>query len=141
MLKRAQVYCKKSDSVSKETTAFLEEHGILVAERDITKQPLTKRELQNVLGFHNPKHYLDNSAAVYKKNKLDKEMPAYGELLEMIIENPELLRQPIIVSGRLMTIGTGKKQLMDMFQISASDNGSNGSKGPHNGNRGHKTSN
>lgn len=128
MLKRAQVYCKKSDTVCKDTKAFLEEHGILVEERNISKEPLTKRELLSVLGFHNPKHYLDDSSAVYKKNKLDESLPSHGELLEMIIEHPELLRQPIIVSGRLMTIGTGKKQLMDMFQIHSSDNGSNGNR-------------
>ncbi|MEZ5360031.1 MAG: ArsC/Spx/MgsR family protein [Candidatus Zixiibacteriota bacterium] len=128
MLKRAQVYCKKSDSVCKDTKAFLEEHGILVEERNIAKEPLTKRELQTVLGFHNPKHYLDHTSPVYKKEGLDESMPKHGELMELIIENPDLLKQPIIVSGRLMTIGTGKKQLMDMFQISPSDNGSNGNR-------------
>ncbi|MCK5126922.1 MAG: hypothetical protein KAR42_11760 [candidate division Zixibacteria bacterium] len=124
MLKRAHVYCNMEDSVCKETKVFLEENGVLVTERDISKQPLTKRELNRVLGFHNPKHYLNSACPAFKKNKLDEKIPPREELLKLIAENPELLRQPIIMCGRLMTIGTGKKQLIDMFQIAVSGNGS-----------------
>ena len=51
-------------------------------------------------------------------------MPSRNELMEMIMETPDLLRNPIILSGRLMTIGNSRQQLIDMFQISVSGNGS-----------------
>lgn len=118
------MYYKQSNSAFEEAKSFLEESGVLVVARDIVKQPLNKGELKLMLGFHNPKHYLDVTSAVYQKQKLDTAIPPRDELFDMILAHPELLRQPIILAGRLMTIGTGKKQLVDMFQISGSDNGS-----------------
>ncbi|MEE9443971.1 MAG: ArsC/Spx/MgsR family protein [candidate division Zixibacteria bacterium] len=131
MLKRAQMYCKKSNSSCEEAISFLEENGVIVSVRDMDKNPLTRRELHRILGYQNPKYYLDMTSPIYSKKKLDIKLPPREELLEMIVEHPELLRQPIIQSGRLMTIGVGKKQLAEMFQISTSDNGSGKNKKTH----------
>lgn len=127
-MKRAQFYFRQKCPTCEEAKAFLAENGVMVTERDIVKQPLRRDELRNVLGYHNPKYYLDTTSATYRKNRLDEKMPPLNDLLDMIIESPELLRHPIIVSGRLMTIGSGRQQLVDMFQINSSGNGSgNGS--------------
>lgn len=112
-----------------ETKSFLEENGVVVIERDISKKPLTKRELGAILGYLNPKHYLDTASSVFRKKKLDETIPERNELLELIIEHPDLLRNPIVLSGRLVTIGSNRKQLIDMFQIKVSDNGSDNNMG------------
>jgi arsenate reductase-like glutaredoxin family protein len=109
---------------AEEAKEFLEEHGVLVMERDIGKKPLSKRELSSILGYQNPKYYLNTASPAYEKEKLDKSLPPRDELLERVTKNPELLRVPIITSGRLMTIGNNRQQLIDMFQIRVSDNGS-----------------
>ncbi len=129
MLKRAQLYYRSKCPGAEEAKNFLEEHGVKVVERDITQKPLTKKELGAVLGYLNPKHYLDTTSAAFKKKKLDKQIPARSELLEIIIENPDLLRNPIIRSGRLLTFGNNRQQLIQMFQIAVSDNGSGEKKG------------
>lgn len=131
MLKRAQMYCRKSNSSCEEAISFLEENGVLVSIRDMDKNPLTRKELHRILGYQNPKYYLDKTSPIYNKKKLDSRMPSREELLDMIVEHPELLRYPIIQSGRLMTIGVGKKQMVEMFQIASSDNGSGKSKKAH----------
>ena len=124
MLKRAQLYFRNPCPGAEEAKSFLEEHGVLVMERDISKKPLTKKELVMILGYHDPKHYLDTASSTFTKKKLDKKLPSRNELMDMILETPDLLRNPIILSGRLMTIGNSRKQLIDMFQISVSGNGS-----------------
>jgi arsenate reductase len=124
MLKRAQFYFRNPCPGAEEAKHFLEEHGIVVSERDIDKRPLNKQELGAILGYHNPRYYLNAAAPAYKKKKLDKVLPPRGELLELIVENPELLRVPVITAGRLMTIGNNRQQLIDMFQLKVSDNGS-----------------
>jgi arsenate reductase-like glutaredoxin family protein len=129
MLKRAQVYYRNPCPGADEVTGFLKEHDVLVMERDITKKPFTKRELGIILGHLNPKHYLDTTSSVFKKKKLDKAVPPRNELLDLIMENPDLLRNPIIRSGRLIAIGNNRQQLVDMFQIKVSDNGSDNTKG------------
>jgi arsenate reductase-like glutaredoxin family protein len=129
MLKRAQVYFRDPCPGAEETKSFLEEHGVLVIERDISKKPFTRKELGIILGYHNPKHYLDTDSSVFKKKKLDKKIPSRDELLDLILENQELLRNPIVLSGRLMAIGTNRQQMIDMFQIKVSGNGSDRDEG------------
>jgi regulatory protein spx len=124
MLKRAQFYFRNPCPGAEEAKEFLEEHGVVVAERDINKRPLTKRELKGLLGYLDPRHYLNSAAPAYAKHKLDQNLPAHDELLKLILENPELLRNPIIASGRLVTIGDNRQQLIEMFQIKVSGNGS-----------------
>jgi arsenate reductase-like glutaredoxin family protein len=130
MQKRAQFYYRNPCSVCEEAKSFLEAHGVAVTVRDLNEKPLRRDELTSLLGYLDPRHYLDMTSAAYRKNKLDKQMPARTELLALIETNPELLRHPIIVTGRLVTIGSNQQQLVEMFQISISDNGSgkNGAK-------------
>lgn len=124
MLKRAQLYYRTPCPGADEAKNFLEENGVIVVERDIAKKPLTRKELSVILGYLDPKHYLDPTVAAFKKKRLDKLIPTRPELLDIIVENPELLRNPIILSGRLMTIGNNRQQLIQMFQITVSGNGS-----------------
>lgn len=124
MLKRAQFYFRNPCPGAEETKEFLEEHGVIVAERDMLKRPLTKRELSTILGYLDPRHYLNSASPAYKKHKLDQNLPPHNELLDLILENPDLLRNPIITTGRLVTIGNNRQQLIEMFQIKVSGNGS-----------------
>jgi arsenate reductase-like glutaredoxin family protein len=107
----------------------LEEHGVVLVKRNVSDTPLSQDELEAILGYQNPKHYLNSASSAFKKNKMDKKIPARNELIELIIEQPDLLRYPIITSGRLMTIGGNRQQLIDMFQLTVSDNGSGAKKG------------
>jgi len=124
MLKRAHLYFRTPCPGADEAKKFLEDHGVIVLERDIVKRPLTRRELGEVLGYHDPKYYLDGMSSAFRKNKLDKLIPPHEELLGLILEHPDLLRHPIVMSGRLMTVGNNRQKLAQMFQIRISDNGS-----------------
>lgn len=126
MLKRAQFYFRNPCPGAEEAKEFLEEHGVLVVERDIDKRPLVKRELTAILGYLDPRHYLNTASPAYTKNKLDENLPPRNELLQLILEHQDLLRHPIITSGRLVTIGNNRQQLIEMFQIKVSGNGSGG---------------
>ncbi len=136
MSKRARFFHRNPSPVAEEAKSFLEENGIKVECRDLTEKPLGKYELQVLVGYHNPKNYLDVTSAAYKEHKLDETLPVLTELLDIMIENPDLLRAPIIMAGRLMMIGTHRKQLIEMFQLKNAGNGSNGSRrGDREGNR------
>lgn len=128
MSRRARFYLRNPNPVAEEAKGFLEENGILVECRDLTSNPLNKYELQVLVGYHNPKNYLDVTSAAYKQHKLDESTPVLSELLDIIIDNPDLLKIPIVMSGRLMMFGTNRKQLIEMFQLKNSGNGSSGSR-------------
>jgi len=123
MLKRAQFYYRDKCSVCEETKNFLEENDVSLSVRDLIKVPLRRDELNTVLGNHDPKYYLDISSPSYEELKLDKSLPPRNELMAMIESHPDLLRHPIVFYGRLMTIGSNRRQLIDMFHLTISKKG------------------
>ena len=124
MSKKVQFYYRNPCSICEEVKTFLEEHGVIVEARDLKKLPLSRAEMKDLFKYFDAKHFIDVTSAAYKKARLDMSLPPREELYALVEENPELLRHPIITSGRLMTIGAGRRQLIDMFQLKVSDNGS-----------------
>ncbi len=135
MQKKAQFFYRNPCAVCNEVKSFLQEHGVIIVARDINEKPLRRDELSAILGYLDPRHYLDVTSDAYHKQKLDKLLPGRNELFALIEGSPELLRHPIIVSGRLLTVGTNRRQLIEMFQLTVSDNGSgkDGAKSAANG--------
>jgi regulatory protein spx len=101
----------------------LEGNGVSLKARDLIQSPLRRSELDNILGNHDPKYYLDMTSPSYEQLKLDSSLPPRNELLAMIESHPDLLRHPIIFYGRLMTIGANRRQLITMFHLTVSENG------------------
>lgn len=124
MQKRAQMYFRNPCSLCEDAKRFLEDHGVFIKVRDMTRDPLRKQELDALVGFHDPRHYLDPLSPNFSKMKLDETIPSREELMTMVTEHPDLLRHPIVLSGRLMTIGFNRQQMIEMFQLTVSDNGS-----------------
>jgi arsenate reductase-like glutaredoxin family protein len=124
MQKRAHMMYRNPCTLCEEAKSFLEQNGVIVKVRDLTQDPLRKSELQHMLGYHDPKYFLDYGSPTFAKKKLDEHMPSREELFGLIEESPELLRHPIVMCGRLMTIGFNRRQMVEMFQLSVSNNGS-----------------
>lgn len=126
MQKRAQMLYRNPCTICEDAKKFLEDHGVIVKVRDLTREPMKRRELTMLLGFHDPRHYLDVMSPTFEKEHLDTQLPSQTELMAMLEEHPELLRHPIVMCGRLMTIGFNRQQMIEMFQLTMSGNGSNG---------------
>lgn len=124
MIKRAQLFFRNPCSKCEDTIKFLEENGVVVSTRNVDKEPLSKNELAAVLGHLNPKHYIDPDSPTYKNRRFNGNLPDRDELFNIIEENPDLLRHPIVVAGRLLTIGSNRQQLIDMLQLTVNGNGS-----------------
>ena len=123
MQKRAQMMYRIPCTLCDEAKTFLEQNGVVVKVRDLNRDPLRKDELQSLLGYHDPKYFLDFSSASFQKRKFDEKMPPREELFGIMEQSPDLLRHPIVMCGRLMTIGFNRQQMIEMFQLTVSNNG------------------
>lgn len=123
--KRATFLSYGSDEQCVETKKFIEESGVILSVRDIEKQPLTYDEIDRLIGYINPRHFLNMASASYEKSGLDEQLPPRRDLIGLIAEDHTLLRRPIIQAARLTTVGCDKKSIALMLQLSANGNGSN----------------
>ncbi len=102
-----------------EVRKLIEDAGIRLRLRDMAKDPLSAKELEDIFG-HNPLTYFINPAAKeYEKLQLDKGLPERRDLLEILAANPGLLRRPIIKAARLVTVGCNKEKISEMLQINS----------------------
>ena len=128
--KRAKFLTYGGDKQCEEIQKFLEGAGIILEVRDIETQPLTEREIGQIIGHIDVRHFLNVLSKSYEKNKLDKQIPPRHELIAIIAADHTLLRRPIIQTARMVTVGCDRKSLTQMMQIGAGNN--SGSDSPPN---------
>ncbi|HDL01372.1 MAG TPA: hypothetical protein ENH23_03985 [candidate division Zixibacteria bacterium] len=116
--KRATFYTFGNDTICKEAKKFVEDAGVLLTIRDIEEKPFTVRELKELIGHIDPKHFLNTSSPECLKMNIEEKLSDRDELFVLISENNYLLRRPIVRTARLVTIGCDKQKLAEMLQIS-----------------------
>jgi len=126
MLKKVVMYIKPLVIQCEDVKKYLIEQDVNLQVRDIQADPLGRPEISRLLRHFDLKHFLDSDSKTFKKNKIEKSMPERDEVISMIADDNDLLRVPIIVAGRLMTIGCNREKISEMLQIRR--NGSNSDK-------------
>jgi len=119
--KRATMYTYGDDERCNDVKTMIEEMSVLLTIRDMSKNPLSEQELTKLLGHLNFNHFLNPLAKAYQKLKLDQGLPARDEVIKMIAEDHTLLKRPIIVSSRLLTVGCDKVKIAAMLQTGRVD--------------------
>jgi arsenate reductase-like glutaredoxin family protein len=117
------MYIDPKNSHCEEIKSYLQQHEVLLQIRDITVKPLERPEISKLLRNFELTHFLNPLSKLYKKNKLDVSTPVREEVYDLIASDNDLLRVPIIVYGRLMTVGCNIDKVTEMLQLR--NNGSN----------------
>jgi arsenate reductase-like glutaredoxin family protein len=118
-LKRATYLTWGEDEQCAETRRFIENGGVLLDVRDLSKHPLSVDEVDKLVGHFNIDHFLNPLSKSYTKHELDKHTPDRGEMIRLIAEDYTLLRRPIIRNNRLFLIGCDRRKIAEMLQISS----------------------
>ncbi|HHI01980.1 MAG: hypothetical protein DRP51_08805 [Candidatus Zixiibacteriota bacterium] len=117
MLKKVVMYITPKNSQCDEIKDYLLQQEISLQIRDIKTDPLERPEISRLLRHFDLKHFLNTDSKIYRKNRFDKLMPARDEIIDIMAGDNDLLRVPIIVWGRLMTVGCNREKIAEMLQI------------------------
>ena len=123
MLKKVELYTDPQNPECNAANEFLEGVEVLLKVHDIKKDPLKKQKITELLRHFNLNHFINSNSEAYRKFKLDKNIPSRDEVYEMMAEDNSLIRWPIIVAGRLMTVGCNIDKIKEMLQISSNGSG------------------
>ena len=84
-------------------------------ERDFFKDGFTEAELRELLGDTNPADVFSWRSPSARKLGLDRDTVSDDELIRLMLDEPRLIRRPLIqVDGRLI-VGTDKKAMAEAF--------------------------
>ncbi len=127
--KRATFLTYGNDERCGETCKFIEEAGVLLKVRDISKEPLNRNELSDIIGYLDISHFLNSLSPAFKKNNLDKGPVERSQALDLMASDHTLIRQPIISTIRLTMVGCDRDKITDMLQLNANGSDMTGKDG------------
>jgi Spx/MgsR family transcriptional regulator len=105
MAEAVQMYLKSSCVSCRKARAFLLGKGVKLKERDLAKEPLLQAELTAIIGDAHPKDFLNPKSPSYRKKKLGAVSLDREVLIRLMVEDPNLIKRPIIVKGKKMVVG------------------------------------
>ena len=95
--------------------ASLSQDGVELNERDFFKDGFTEAELRDLLGDTPPADVFSWRSPSARKLALDRDSVSAEELIRLMLDEPRLIRRPLIqVEGRLI-VGTDKKAMAEAF--------------------------
>lgn len=98
-------YYKSTCSTCRKARALLQELGVPVQERDMSKQPLAEAELRSLIGEREIRPFLNPRNEMYRERGMKANPPGKDEAISLMAENANLLRRPLLVSGDEILFG------------------------------------
>ena len=107
------LYYSTSSRASRSARAWLVANNITFNERDIIANPLDRDELKQILrltenGFED---IVSTRSKAFKALHIDLSDLGFNQLLDLLVEKPQLLKRPIIYDGRRLQIGYNEEDI------------------------------
>ena len=108
-----KLYGSTSCNSCRKAKAWLEDQGLAFEERNMIAEPLTKRELKEILALTETgtEEIIATRSKVYNKFSFDFNDLTFNELVAVIEENPTLLKRPIIIDQTKLQIGYNEDEI------------------------------
>ncbi|MFI3252597.1 MAG: Spx/MgsR family RNA polymerase-binding regulatory protein [bacterium] len=108
-----KIYTTPSCASCRKAKKWFDEHNITYQEKNIFNQPLTKEDIKSML--QNSENGFDDiismRSKVIKDNNLDIQDMKFSELEKLILENPSILKRPIIIDNRKFQVGYNDEEI------------------------------
>lgn len=113
MGKSVQFYTYPSCTSCRKTKAWLNQHGISYEERHMFRTPPTVEELKEMfqLTMNGTDDLLSKRSQTFKSLNVNLEDLTFNQLIELLSEEPKLLRRPIIKYKDQLIVGYNKEAL------------------------------
>ncbi len=107
------LYTSSSCSSCRKAKKWLEENNIPFKEKNIVGIRLTRDDIIKMLKYSENgfEDIISTRSKVFKDNNLDTEEMRFGELADFIIDNPTILKRPIIINDKIMQTGYNEDEI------------------------------
>jgi arsenate reductase-like glutaredoxin family protein len=82
--------------------------------RNLDKERLNVAELNELIGERDYRLFLNSRNKLYRQRKMKDHPPSRSEALKMMAAEPNLIRRPIVISGRRLVLGFDEKALKEL---------------------------
>ncbi|MBS4215248.1 MULTISPECIES: transcriptional regulator SpxA [Neobacillus] len=93
--------------------AWFEEHQIDYIERNVLAQPLSVDEIKSILRLteEGTSEIISTNSKTFQELNIDLDTLPLNEFYKLIIENPKMLRRPIILDEKRLQVGYNEEEI------------------------------
>lgn len=82
--------------------------------RDLGKEPLSAAELEKLIGDRDYREFLNTRNELFRRKKMKTNPPARKEAIQMMANEPNLIRRPVIVAGKHIVLGFDEQAIKNL---------------------------
>jgi len=107
------LYTSSSCSSCRKAKRWFESNNIKYREKNIIGIRLTRNDIINMLKYSENgfEDIISTRSKVFKESQLEPDEMKFSELAEFIIENPTVLKRPIIINEQIMQTGYNEDEI------------------------------
>ena len=108
-----KLYVSPSCTSCRKAKSWLEEQGLEYEEQNIFHEPLTKNEIKEILMLtdEGTEEIISYRSQAFQALDIEIDTLSMAELLDLFIEEPSLIRRPIIMDDRRLQIGSNEEEI------------------------------
>jgi arsenate reductase-like glutaredoxin family protein len=79
--------------------------GARLEEREYGTNPLTEKELREIIGEGPVTDYLNTRTSLYRERNMKQKPPSKQEAIKLMLRDQNLLKRPVVIQGQNKTVG------------------------------------
>jgi arsenate reductase (glutaredoxin) len=103
--RKVQFLQKPNCSTCQKARHYMEKRGYQLYFRDLAKERLSAEELEKLIGKRDYKPFLNTRNQLYRVKNMKENPPSREEAIQMMSEEPNLIRRPVIIAGGRVVLG------------------------------------
>jgi arsenate reductase-like glutaredoxin family protein len=92
------------------------ELGAELESRDLDKQPLSEKELNDLIGDRDYKLFLNPRNELYRERNMAQKTPSREEAIRLMSKNANLIKRPVVVRGDQLVLGFDVTAFMKLLR-------------------------
>lgn len=117
-MEKITVYEKPTCTTCRKVSKYLSEHGVDFEKVNYYIHPLSKEEIKRLLKKMGARveDILRKKEAAYKELELQNNPMTEDELIDKMVQNPDLMERPIIEIGEKAVLARPAEKVHDLFK-------------------------
>lgn len=113
---QVQIFGTKKSSATRAAERFFKERGVKVHFVDVAAKPMSKGELTRFVQKFGVNALLDTEGKAYERSNLAYLRTTEESVIAKMLEDPGLLRLPLVRGGKVLSVGEDKASWAQMLE-------------------------
>ena len=89
----------------------MQANKIAFEEREYGKNPLSEKELREIIGDEPIENFLNTRTPLYREKNMKQKPPSKDEAIKLMLKDANLLKRPVFIKGRKKLTGFNENQV------------------------------